>query len=224
VKYYVYASRTKIEMLFSQLATPTTRQASIGFDLKVVKGELRESREVAGNLYSQLEAILGHLHAADLVGPPASGKPYISGAALLTWAPFVAWGEPTPVTFWACNDADLMLGLAGSKRHIIGHKESGETDSASLTNAIVSYFLREFGELDHEWSQKSSGELPPKAVIDATLYAVERCKGTVGRYEFVAKVLARGAGHHRESYRGTQRPEAMPAIVLATPLFVAQLD
>jgi hypothetical protein len=41
MKYYVYISKTKLEMLYGQIksAKANTREASIGFDIKVLKGD-----------------------------------------------------------------------------------------------------------------------------------------------------------------------------------------
>lgn len=234
MKYYVYLSDSKIEMLYNQIdhSTDEVREASIGFDVKVLKGELKSGRKLSTSKYKQLESVISELQSSDLVGNIWSGKPYISATLTMIWASFGGYfrddEKPAPITFWGYTDEHIALGLAGSSYHVLGQtRPDGYAHSHSGTEAIASWLIRNLNDSPTEGLEEpdkseefslTGGPLDSDDVSNCIWLAASQAKGTSHRFEFVAKVLNRSrfdpSAHH---YRTTN-------VLLATPLYVARLD
>src|SRR5438093_5085324 len=133
MKYYVYISESKIEMLYSQIGASKDRkkEAVLGFDLKILKGHLKESRQLPDNKFAQLEKVVHELRSSGQVGEITDKKPYIKGGLPMTWASFA--DSESPVTFWGCVTECFALGLAGSRYNVLGQTPDGIAHSHSLT-------------------------------------------------------------------------------------------
>jgi hypothetical protein len=224
MRYYIYISETKIDMLFSQIikSEDERREASLGFDLTVLKGELKESRGIPANKFKKLDTTIGALTKKGVIGSLEENKPYISGKLRMTWASF-GFRSNSPITYWGYFSRKLVLGLAGSKHHLLGEQAGGSAHSHSLTGPIVNWILREFGDTppedeDIEEAQRHyydfSDSIDHSDISNAIWLAGSQIKGQRSDFDFVAKVLHRGK--HR-SYGDTNEWE----VILATPLYVA---
>lgn len=228
MKYYIYVSESKIDMLFSQIARSESeeREASLSFDFAVLKGELKEARGIPANKFTKLNTIVKKLNKEGLVGSIEEEKPYIKGSLRMTWVSLGFMGE-SPVTFWGYLTRKLALGLAGSTHHLLGEQAKGRADSASLTGPIVSWLLEQFGDSptggNNEEVQTQTRPRPYTMPLDhhdianATWLATNNMMGQQSNFEFVAKVL------HRSNWPNGFR-SSVSDIILATPLYVAMMD
>lgn len=220
MKYYVYISKSKIEMLYSQIAAPEhqKKEALLGFDLKILKGHLKESRQIPDNKFAQLEKVVGELKSNDQVGDITGTKPYIKGELEMTWASFA--GPKSPVTFWGCVKKGYYLGLAGSRYNVLGQKPDGLAHSHSLTDRIGRWMFDQVRDTspgaENDAARAHYGRtdttLSEYDIENATKLAVSQIRGSVNQFEFVAKVL------HRKQI-DPERP--VMKLILATPLYVA---
>jgi hypothetical protein len=229
MKYYVYVSETKLEMLYEQIGASTEQasEASVGFDLKLVKGELKQSRQLADTKYSRLDRVVAELRESQLVGSLSCMEPYISGELDMVWASF-GLQDNSPITFWGFVNDDIALGLAGSQHHIIGERRpEGYAHSHSGTGEIMRWFARELGDVQstiqvdvQELLGADQWPLDDDSIAYLTWLAASQIHGSTHRFEFVAKVL-----HRRRYVEGTS-PNYMANmnVILATPLYVAQAD
>ena len=206
-------------MLYGQLphSTDEVREASIGFDIKLLKGELKTGRKPSATKYTQLEDVISELQSSELVGNIWSGKPYISATLTMIWASFgddyYVEGREAPITFWGYTDDHVALGLAGSSYHVLGHKRpDGHAHSHSVTPAIESWLIK------HVKDTRPEDTLDSYSVCSHIWLAVSQITGTPHQYEFVAKVL------DRSPFDPSAHPSEKTNNLLATPLYVAQLD
>jgi hypothetical protein len=222
MKYYIYISESKIEMLYSQIAASEgqKKESLLGFDLKVLKGHLKESRQIPDNKFAQLEKVVSSLESNDQVGEIIGTKPYIKGNLEMTWASFGL--RESPVTFWGCVTESYALALAGSKYNVLGQKPDGSTHSHSLTDEIGRWMFDQFGDSNPEAKKDADtafgkGHAKPDAfdIGNGTWLAVSEIEGSVNQFEFIAKVL------HRTPFYPERSPGYETNLILATPLYVA---
>src|SRR5262245_4239618 len=162
MKYYVYISDSKIEMLYNQIATSTdrSREASIGFDVKVLKGEIKQGRGVPENSVTRLNEVVEALRNSDAVGTIDAPKKYIGGTLPMTWSSY-GWsysGEESPITFWSYSATGIAMALAGSRYNLLGEQRQGNAHSHSLTTTMVQWFLDNLQDPVPD-STKGSGKL-----------------------------------------------------------------
>ncbi len=230
MKYYLYLSEEKIEMLFQQLnsASADEREASIGFDWKLLKGSLKEKRETKANYFQKLEQVINELKKLDLVGDVGGDANYISGTLKMRWGTYgFGHPDPLPITFWGYSTYEfpfsgMALALAGSSYHLLGEQKEGGAHSHSLTGNMVNWFLN---NLENEFTdeeieilnkEKDNGHsLDEYDIANGTYLAATQISGQEAKYEFVAKVLHRS--HWPEGFRMSDTNK----VVLATPLYVA---
>src|SRR5690242_13755019 len=124
IKYYVYISDTKVEMIYSQIPVPLRKKLSVQLqiDLKVVSATLTPSTP-AETRYSKLDLVNHYLRDSGLVGTADDPGPYMAGEMLMRWGTIregrlIYFGGTTAVT---------VIGLAGSRRHVIGSPGIADT-------------------------------------------------------------------------------------------------
>jgi len=230
MKYYVYLSDSKLEMLHDQLAhsTDEVREASLGFDVKVLKGELKTGRKPSATKYTRLESVLEALQSSDEVGNVWSRKPYIYGQLPMVWASFgfhrfAEDDKKAPITFWGYMDDHIAVGLAGSDYHVLGQtRPDGYAHSHSGTHAITSWLIKHVADTPDSTTEETPPlfRRPFRDDDSNCIYlAVSQIKGTSHRFEFVAKVLNRS-----RTFDPYESPDRTVNVLLATPIYVAQLD
>jgi len=94
------------------------------------------------NKYKKLDSVINSLNKSNLIGNLDEEMPYISGELELAWSSYgaVCPPEESPITFWGGMSNGTLLGLAGSKYHLLGKQEGNIVGSASLTPDIA-YWL-----------------------------------------------------------------------------------
>lgn len=228
MKYYLYISDSKIEMLYSQIATSTgrSREASIGFDVKVLKGEIKHGRGVPENSVTRLNNVVEALRNSGAVGSIDAPKKYIGGTLSMTWSSY-GWArkeEDLPITFWSYSASGIAMALAGSKHNLLGEQRPGSAHSHSLTLPMVQWFLDNLQEPVPDSAKqnlkvpKGWGELDEFDIANGTWLAATQASGIKESTEFVARVL------HDSTWPEGFRDSNAKRILLASPLYVASVD
>lgn len=235
MKYYVYVSESKINMLYDQMGRPEKKERSstLEFNLKLVKGKFERSKGVPENKFTKLNEAIKGLEKEQLIGSVPEDYPYIRGCIQMKWGTLAAPKlSESPISFWGHWSDNLTLALAGSKYHLLGEQRGSCTDSGSSAPAILSWLVRELEilrtnfplEYDSFWERadKGSEEIPDylstdHKIADTIFEAVKRMIGDESKYEFVAKVLKRF--HWKNMPPGEEG-----FIILATPLYVALVE
>lgn len=232
MKYYIYLSESKVSMLYAQisLSTDTKREASLGFDIKLLKGHITESRGIPEHSFAQLDAVISALHKSDLVGNVKDPKEYIGGCLSMTWCTFGRSfkDKESPITFWGyCEESDYpfsgtVMALAGSKYHLLGEQRDGHAHSHSGTAMMTRWFLENLDEpfensedlIKDAKDYGGDGPISDDDVTNGAWLAATQARGQIAKYEFVAKVLHKS--NWPEGFRSkTNR------VILGSPLYVA---
>lgn len=208
-------------MLHGQIgkAKGRKREASIGFDIKLLKGDIKESRDIDDSISVKLSETIKQLDDAGLIGTLRSQRhPFIRASCDMIWATY-GWGESN-ITFWGYQRGPLLLALAGSKFHVLGEQRVGTAFSHSLTGAIQSWIYTNIAEPFPKGTIASTKEagwglLRDSDIANGMWLGVTQARGEQNKFEFVAKVL------HRSNWPNGFRGSPTKRIILASPLYVA---
>jgi hypothetical protein len=235
LKYYVYISDAKVDMLFAQVPRSfvATIAAELTVDLKVVAIALKE-RPSDENRYSRLKIVAEYLRAhANITTLTASEEPvtpnaYFAGELDMLWGirRLEDGRRKNRVAYFTGRAPGYVVGLVGSPHHVLG---------VSAPPSTVGTTPASFGPLNilpKEMSALSAdkGEEPESAsdarsrTSDAASHALRSVQmlehnahGQSQRLEFLAKTLAYDDGHDIFAY--PERPRLV--CVLGSPIYVA---
>jgi hypothetical protein len=90
LRFYLYRSRSKIEMLYEQIykSDITNGRKSIAANLRVVSGSAESSRERVVSLDEKLRAVEEELEHRQLIGTIDEPKEYFRGTMKMRWGLF----------------------------------------------------------------------------------------------------------------------------------------
>lgn len=214
MKYYLYISPSKIQMLFEQLPVKLKRQlsAELSIDLKLIGAVLKKD---AGKetLISKLNAVLDSLDE-ELIGTVSNPGSFFRGTMSMRWAPIQFMNrtqdDPNrpPLVLFAGSiqgreKQERVLGLVGSLSNVIG---SGIPEPAAwyYTSPVV------VAEIAEALRQPSVDEYEaPMNEVYGEVHGLAHGDGHVPevpqqKLEFVAKSFLNAAG-----------------VLLGSPLYVA---
>lgn len=240
MKYYVYLSETKIQMLHAQitLGASRTREASIGFDIKVLKGHVTEARALPESAIPKLVEVIDELRRSELVGTITAPKQYVAGTLRMRWNTYGSElfydGLKSPITFWSYSDNQNypyegnVMALAGSKHNLLGQQSDGSTGSSSMTDLMTRWFLQNIDDpFDDITEVLKRVELGPDGnrhslddydVANGAYLAATSGFGVTSNFEFLAKVLH--VSDWPQGFRGSKTRR----VILGSPVFVAYAD
>lgn len=225
LKYYVYISDAKVDMLFAQIPAKLRNRiaADLKVDLKIISASIT-SRASEETRYSRTALVDDFLRKHTDLGTVDDPKAYFAGTMLMRWGPLY---DGRIVYFGGMTD-DTVIGLAGSRRHILtsagdSHVNvgggSGAPDLIALLRNADPNIIGAVG-LGH---LPSLGDQLGRAEAAAIYTASTSMGGSVQQLDFVAKRLAtRGAAPTSDS--GQDRQGFGKTILLGTPVYVAQAD
>jgi hypothetical protein len=225
IKYYLYISDAKVEMLAGQLKRGAGEVLS-GWKVNVGPvGVETALRPVPASRYKQIEKIRRHILAREDYGTIDDPGAYVIDTVPVRWGPF---GADSAITFFTGATARTVFALGGSTASLIQppRREGGGAypRGGSATDILISTLLHAFGRTDHPHYDPVATDYPG-ALSDAISglaadYArLPSCPQV--EVEFLAKTLVAG-----EQERGGLRFnvdaafEAPDAIYLGSPLYV----
>jgi hypothetical protein len=236
MKFFVYISDSKVDMLLSQVPHEVKKKVAteFGINLKILTAKRTATTELDDSKIKRLEAVVTYIQKFGNVGTVDEPDEYFCDTMRMRWGPYGWWrvdGEssgPRPVYFGGSTNK-TVFGMGGSARHIIGeigganNRDGEPIHSHSATPFLLDYFLREqltSGELsraDYDRFLKGHGDVRiageqnrPGLGLDAIEVATEAMRGPQQRLEFLAKRLLFRAEV------GTAR-----RVLLGSPLYVA---
>lgn len=244
MKYYVYVSDSKVDMLYAQIPERVRDRiaAELKVDLKVVQFALKKN-SATETRFSKLELVRHYIEQRLSVGTVNEPEEYFKGVHLLRWGPcgspksgVVYFGGLVPLAdavSRASANAEwiefvgvrpTVLGLGGSLGHVIGAPGDSPAPDHGYGKASSSPFLLDFlaKELQlprpdvSKWGEPQAiGESYPGLVFHAT----DQQKGPLQKMEFLAKRLLEDRFSPRSSFR-LNRGESYH-VLLGSPLYVA---
>ena len=226
LRYYLYKSTSKIEMLYEQIYESSThstrRSASAGPSF--ASGTIESTTQEVVSLDEKLRAVEEELDYRQLIGSLDDPKEYTRGIMPMRWGLYDDMGErpesePALVYFGGFDkDGPLVVGLGGSARHVTGHQGASSTYSRSATPVLVKWLL---AGIEHGGSPKLpqwDTAFDMHDLYAAIAIAQHYLKPPTQNLEFVAKVLTIGRVDGYEAFIGVSSAK----VILATPLWVAQ--
>lgn len=217
MRYYLYISDSKIDMLLPQVPGALKQRvaANLGFDLKLLSGTVSTERSTLDSSVARLHVVEAHILENEVVGAPDKPASWIEGDIN---GKMLAIGDYGVI--FVAHGSSWVLALGGSARHLTSHA-SAEKMNVSLS--LMPYFVDELARLDNDQPKRLLNlsedpkdnvagirtlDPPWGALIDAA-YADSRLP--LQHFRFLAKRLA-------SSNQGGSM------MTLATPLYVALVD
>ncbi len=224
IKYYLYTSSAKIDMLYEQIHKTEKKNKKNSVSVKAlgVSVSHESSIEEIVDRDDKIKYIEEELTAKQLIGTPEEPKDYFKGIMRMRWGLFNDCetrpkDEPTLVFFGGFEKTTpLIVGLGGSSKHVLGHEGATSTWSRSNTPTIVRWIVEglkyEGTPKIPEWRDKHFEE---SELFSGVAVALHYLRPPTQELEFLAKTLAVGITHNKHL---TGVPEAK--VVLGTPLYV----
>lgn len=214
MRYYVYISESKVEMLYSQIPAALLENIAgkLTIDLKLIKTEFSETpREKS--LHSKVMIIEKYLLDQGIVGDIRSPNAYIRGTEVMRWGHY-----PSGLVYFG-SKSDVILGLGGSEKHVIGNIGVSQAHSHSATSYLVAALREELRNF--RGSLHGGSEGPESMALAGVELATTQMDGVQQKMEFLAKNLLCFPNNSYEYVWGGR--SGMP-VILGSPLYVAQVD
>jgi hypothetical protein len=205
VKYYVYISDAKVDMLFPQVPHDIQNKVALEFkiDLKLFSASRKSETESENNRIARLEAVVDFIRQYGNVGTVDEPNDYIEDTLAMAWSDRVPCAEG--MAYFAGETDKTLVGLGGSVHHIIGNSASEMYATSSSIPAVIEFLFR-------KKDQNESDESVPH-MAKSMRNAMSGIFGPTQELEFLAKRLA----------YWPSTPE-QPNLLLASSLYVAAAD
>ncbi|WP_211362216.1 DUF2510 domain-containing protein [Pseudonocardia cypriaca] len=199
-RYYLYLSRTKIEMLYPQVPRSFIRsldaevKASVGVVEATVK---RGAEEERAGLELRAAIISDYLERHAEVGTVAEPKQYLKGTATMKYG--IVSGYAADVAFFGGTIEGIRIGLIGSTTSVVGELERNES-----RHSLFYYTLKFLNRIARDPTGQHVSSSPPYFTHAQAFEIAAAATSQEADVEFVARVL------HKE-----------PDLIIATPIYVA---
>ena len=212
MKYYLYLSKSKIEMLAAQIPSSALKGVSAEFkaNIGVLSSTVKAAEApAADNVFSKTEAVAKHLKKLGKVGTISEPKLYVGGMLPMRWG--TLWDYASDLLFFSGESNGRHVALVGASASAIGAPLRVESQ-----HSLEYYSLRFLNGMlesklvlaEDEPEQKSPEQHPRdhvsymRAIGKATSQLPQEVQGV----EFIARVLFVDQA-------------ATPGLIVATPLF-----
>jgi hypothetical protein len=225
VKYYIYISDAKLDMLAEQVPLPFRMRiaAELKIDIKIFSLSLGHERSNETRL-AKLRLVENHIDADGLAGTVDEPKAYFRGALPMAWGPYggsyaISPGGRSPVVFFGGWTEKTQVGLGGSTHHLVGGSGGGNADSMSLTPYLLGALVPEVGTEARPRGREGVERSDPGTILAAVSQAINSASREFPRsdLEFLARRLL----------YGLDAPGYGPGghtVLLGTPIYVAVAD
>jgi hypothetical protein len=221
VRYYLYVSDAKVDMLFAQIPKPllTRIAAELKINLKLLSVSLSE-KPSEENRYSKLSVVEHYIRRNIEIGTPQQPEAYFQATLPMRWSLF---GTNKEVVFFGCLAQQTLIGLTGSSKHVLG-----STATASTVTSIGSWTQAVRDMLNAGFSGANNLEqlAPAERTMPPVADAVTHLGGPEENLEFLARRLLyqpRSGRLLSEDYTKGDLG-SYEQILLGTPIYVAQAE
>src|SRR5260370_27167413 len=218
MKYYIYISDTKVDMLYPQIPQPILKKiaSSLSIDLKLLRAELSvgaKNSQTEQNRYAKVRIVSDYIEKHMDVGTVDAPSAYFKGQLSMRQGTL-----HDQAAFFSGETEKTVLGLCGSMKHVIGNVVDSKIPipQSSLLYAIE-HMIRVL--------VTESKLIPYNPAITADDVEYEMHQDTLKgigymnygkdaskqQFEFLAKTLL----------QGTFPIYNQPYVVLGTPIYVA---
>ncbi|CAM5651825.1 hypothetical protein SALBM135S_05133 [Streptomyces alboniger] len=204
MRYYLYVSGTKLDMLYEQIPPKLLKRLAVEakVDLKVLSVAVQSPRADT-TTYDRLDIVEAYLEREFDVSWMTEPRPWFRGDLELRIA---GYGTPDGPTFMTGRDGDTVIALVGSARHLLGQRTAPETIQASYSMLPSLFRLLE----------DTPGRAHSRDAAHQVLGFAETLTEPPVYGEFLARRLLHGTA--------TGRDGRQVDVVVGTPLYVAMAD
>jgi hypothetical protein len=228
MKYYLYISNTKVDMLYPQIPSRLRENLAteLKIDFKVLSTTFSEEPPEETTI-SKLKVVTEYIEKNEPVGTVDEPKSYFKGTLPMKWGPY---GENNEIVYFAGSTSNTVFGLGGSMDHVIGSKgeSSAQYWAASTTPYLISTLKNELNLLEPDLELRSlmGYESPRPPAMRAVYQVTTKMEGPVEQLQFLAKKLLDTDDFTEEEKEHSNRMhwEVDKRILLGTPLYVAMAD
>jgi hypothetical protein len=209
MKYYVYISDSKVDMLYSQI--PKRILDRIAADLNVNLGifslSVKEKENQEKTRYEKLKLVVNYIENNMEVGTVDEPKAYFTGLLPMRWGEYEV---DSGLVYFGGKTAQTVLGLGGSMTHVIGNRKGESDTQGGSIGADIGAVLSKDLNLPNSFDDSQFDRIDD--ILYTTHFATKRMKGPIQTLEFLAKRLAEGIYGDKSH------------VVLGTPLYVAMVN
>jgi hypothetical protein len=217
VRYYLYLSRAKLDMLHGQIPEKLLRRLAVEakLDLKVVSVSMQSPRAEVSE-YDRLKLVEAYLERefdVSWISEPAS---WFRGDLELRIA---GYGSARGPVFMTGSEGDTVVALIGSAHHLVGQQAVPEFLRTYSSLPSLFHLLRDAPEdwpLDEPWQAGGRRDLGGERDLRQVVTFARSLKEPATYCEFLARRLLRGT---LPSSDGRELE-----VVVGTPLYVALAD
>lgn len=211
MKYYVYISASKVDMIYTQIPRKLLRNIAgkLTIDFKLIKAEFSES-PTRETLIHKLNIVEQYILNNRQVGTVEDSKSYIKDTLNMKWGPF-----SEEMVYFACCKENLVMGLGGSLNNVIGNVGKAVSNAHSTSPYIVAALKDKVIEND---ALAVTGQSFESTALSAVKTASSQMEGIEEKLSFLAKRLL---SSDRE---GSNRSKDTETTILGTPIYVALED
>jgi hypothetical protein len=206
MRYYLYISGTKVEMLFEQIPTKRLNKisANLGINLGFITAGF-QTETYAGSLSKKIDIIEKYLK--NKTGSILNPNEYIADEGYVKWGPYDGFDD---LVYFAGEKEKTGFALGGSMRNCLGNGNRNQITSYSLSSFLVSALVkkRAIRCTSPAISTFPHRENTNERAIEAIEYSLIQDEGPENRVRFLAKKLLDGHGRVYED------------IWLGTPIYV----
>lgn len=228
MKYYIYISDDKVDMLYAQIPQSIKSRIAteIKIDLKVFSTSFKDKDDAyVETRYSKLALVVDYIENHLDVGSLDNPKAFFKGTMPMYWGPFGhrddiraatqnlirnednAYGQQ--IIFFAGKHGYRTVGLGGSMKHVIGSTDNTQRlIPGSMTYTLLALLSN---QAQGKSLKENQSNLPLTALFTTTL-AIEEMKEQgfpVQRIEFLARTLVK-----EKSFDGHQ-------YILGSPIYAS---
>lgn len=141
LKYYVYVSESKVDMLHSQIP-PSVRsklEAEVKLNLQLAEVSFSK-KQFSDNLYTKLNLVIDYLDKQHIIGSIGGPLEYFRGTLHMGWAQIYP-----SVLFFGGISNETTIGLGGSMNNLLGYKWDMSNVPLGISNTpwLVSLLYKE---------------------------------------------------------------------------------
>jgi hypothetical protein len=160
VKYYLYISDTKVDMLLPQIPHKLQKQIATEFklDLKIFSAARKTEETIDDDRIKRLEAVVAYIREKKRVGTAGRPAEYFAGMLAMRWGPLTERRRerydpetkvfsPEPerlrdIVYFSGYSNECLIGLGGSGKHVIGGPgASNATDWGGSIGPVLLWIL-----------------------------------------------------------------------------------
>lgn len=218
---YIYISRTKVEMLYSQLKEKLIDKYNLDLTINTpflkIDAKSNEKENELKVLIKKLNNIVNYLGDENLIGTVDEPKSFFSSTNPLSmkWGFLPMPGEDATTIYFSGSTKNTIIGLGGSKKHILSMDMRELGPSASHIPLLINSLKEAQRILLKEKKHPQSSFLKIDNAALAAVQEIDRnWEAPVSKLDFLALNLMKGNIQLRDE-------SGRKNVVLGSPLYVA---